>query len=217
MSLVSGTLAGFVLAAVQHFTVVPLIEAAETYETSALQDKSGAAEEPKEQAWRPADGGQRISLTVLTPILTGIGLAAMLFGAVAFTGRSIDAATGALWGLAGFACFGLAPALGLPPQPPGVAVAAVPIRQLWWIATAMATAAGLGLMSWQRRNWMLRACGVVCLLLPHVVGAPVSTGDHSIPAWLLHQFTVASLATTAMFWLLLGTIGGFLFDRSEVG
>ena len=48
--LCSGALAGFVLFAIQHFTVVPLIEAAEQYEKDA--DHHGTD-------WKPADGWER--------------------------------------------------------------------------------------------------------------------------------------------------------------
>jgi cobalt transporter subunit CbtA len=215
VSLVSGTVAGLALAVVQHFAVVPLIETAEIYETAAQNDKSNGAHEQEDQGWHPAKGWQRNSLTVLTTLLTGIGFAAILFGMVGMTGKSINLRSGALWGLAAFACFGLAPALSLPPRPPGVAVAAVSERQLWWVATAIATAVGLWLIIGQRRNWLLRLGGVASLLLPHIVGAPVATGDTVVPARLLQQFKFASLATTAMFWLLLGTIGGFIYDRNK--
>jgi predicted cobalt transporter CbtA len=62
---------------------------------------------------------------------------------------------------------------------------------------------------------MLRIGGVVCLSLPHLIGAPVATGHNAVPAQLIRQFTIASLATTGMFWLLLGTIGGYISSRSE--
>jgi len=213
VSLVSGTVAGLVLAVVQYFVVVPLIEIAETYETAAQNDISNQAHEDEDQGWRPANGWQRNSLTVLATLLTGIGFAAILFGVVALTGKSVGVWSGALWGLAAFVCFSFAPALGLPPQPPGVAVAALSERQLWWVATVIATAIGLWLIVGQSRNWLVRLGGVASLLLPHVVGAPVATGDTAVPARLLHQFRFVSVATTAVFWLLLGTIGGFIYDH----
>lgn len=213
VALSSGALAGLVLFAAQHFTVIPLIETAQTYETTAHQVMSDLAHQ--DEGGRSANGWQRTSFTALATLLTGIGFAAMLFGLVSLTGRPINARRGALWGLAGFACFDLAPAFGLPPQPPGVAVADVSQRQLWWVGTAIATAIGLWLLVGQGRAWLLRIGGVVCLSLPHVIGAPIATGQNTVPAQLLHQFTIASLATTGMFWLLLGTIGGFLYSRKE--
>jgi cobalt transporter subunit CbtA len=213
VALASGALAGVVLFAVQHFTVVPLIESAEAYETAAHQ--STAADAHDHEGWQPADGWQRTSFTALATVLSSIGFAALLFGSLALSGRTVDARRGALWGLAAFACVGLAPALGLPPQPPGVAVADLHARQLWWAGTALATAIGLWLLAGHGRSWMLRVGAVVCLSLPHLIGAPIATGQNAVPAELIRQFTIASLATTGMFWLLLGTIGGYISSRSE--
>jgi len=213
VALASGALAGLLLFGVQHFTVVPLIESAEAYETAA--HASTAADSHDHETWQPADGWQRTSFTALATVLTSIGFAALFFGTLALTGKSVDARRGALWGLAAFTCFGLAPALGLPPQPPGVAVADLYPRQLWWAGTALATAVGLWLLAGRGRSWPLRIGGVVCLSLPHLIGAPIATGHNAVPAQLIRQFTVASLATTGMFWLVLGAIGGCISNRSE--
>jgi len=213
VALSSGALAGLLLFAVQHFTVVPLIESAEAYETAAHH--SAADDAHDHEAWQPADGWQRTSFTALATVLTSIGFAALLFGSLALTGRSVDARRGALWGLAAFACFGLAPALGLPPQPPGVAVADLHQRQLWWAGTVIATAVGVWLIAGQRRTWLLRSCGAMCMLLPHMIGAPVAIGENSVPAQLVRRFTIASVATSGIFWLLAGTLGGFIYSRNH--
>lgn len=205
VALSSGALSGLGLFALQHFTVIPLIETAETYQ----------AAEHEAAAWQPADGWQRTSFTAMTTVLSGIGFAAVLFGVLAFNGSTVNARSGALWGLAAFACFHLAPAIGLPPQPPGGAVAGVAERQLWWAGTAIATAAGLWLLAGRGRTWLHRVGGVVCLSLPHWIGAPVATGENVVPAQLIRQFSIASVATTGVFWLLLGTIGGYIYARTS--
>jgi hypothetical protein len=107
----SGALAGLVLFGVQHFTVVPLIQAAETYEAAGHEPHSGALHE--DEGWQPAEGLERTSFTALTTVLTGIGFAAMLFGMMSLAGKTINLRHGALWGLAAFACVSLAPALGI--------------------------------------------------------------------------------------------------------
>ncbi len=96
--LTSGVLAGLVLFVVQHFTVIPLIEAAESYETSAQQAPPAVAHE--HEGWQPANGWQRTALTALATVLSGIGFAAMLFGCMALTRKTINTRRGALWGLA---------------------------------------------------------------------------------------------------------------------
>ena len=209
----SGALAGLVLFAVQHFTVVPLIQSAETYETAAHQAHSQATNE--DEGWHPAEGWQRSSLTALTTVLTGIGYAAILFGVMALSGKTIDTRHGALWGLAAFTCFSLAPALGLPPQPPGVAVADLHQRQLWWAGTVIATAVGMWLINGQKRSWPRRISGAVCLLLPHLIGAPAASALSNVPAELVRRFTIASLATSGVFWLLVGTLGGLIYSRNQ--
>jgi cobalt transporter subunit CbtA len=209
----SGALAGLVLFAVQYFTVVPLIRAAETYEAAEHQAQSGESHE--DEGWRPTEGWERKSFTALTTVLTGIGFAAMLFGAMALAGKTINTRHGALWGLAAFACFTLAPALGLPPQPPGVAAADLRQRQLWWTGTVIATAVGMWLIAGKRRSWLLRICGVACLLLPHLIGAPLATGENVVPAQLVRRFGLASIATSGIFWLVAGTLGGLIYRRSQ--
>lgn len=214
VALAAGTLAGLALFAVQYITVVPLIQAAETYEAAAHEAHHSNVPN-EDEGWRPAEGWERTSLTAITTVLTGIAFAAILFGVMALGGKTIDTRRGALWGLAAFACFSLAPALGLPPQPPGVAVADLYQRQLWWAGTAIATAIGVWLITGKGRTWLLRTAGVVCLLLPHLIGAPIATGQNSIPAELVRRFTIASVTTSCMFWLLVGTLGGLIYSRNQ--
>jgi cobalt transporter subunit CbtA len=202
--LCSGALAGLVLFAIQHFTVVPLIEAAERYEKDLDHHHT---------EWKPADNWERTAWTMLTTVLTGIGFAAVLFGFLSLTGRNIGMRQGVLWGLAAFVCFHLAPSLGLPPRPPGVPVADVQQRQLWWMGAVAATAVGLWLIS--GRTWMRRIAGLVCVAAPHLIGAPVADGENTVPAGLMRNFAIASLASTAIFWPLVGAIGGFLSSRRE--
>ena len=205
----SGALAGLALFAVQRFTVIPLIETAEAYEAAEHQSAGGVHED------EGLHGRVRTALTALTTMLSGIGFAAMLFGSLSLTGSRVNPWRGALWGLVAFACFGLAPALGLPPQPPGAAVAGLYQRQIWWVSTVSATAIGLWLVASKGRKWPLRIGGMVCVSLPHLIGAPAATGQNAVPSDLIHRFTIESLATTGMFWLLLGTIGGFLSSRRQ--
>src|SRR2546422_3548626 len=74
VALASGTFAGLLLFAVQHFTVVPLIESAEAYETAAHQSAAvdphdGAGDAHDHGGWQPADGWQRTSFTALATVL----------------------------------------------------------------------------------------------------------------------------------------------------
>jgi cobalt transporter subunit CbtA len=210
--LVSGTLAGLLLFVVQHFTIFPLIEKAEAYESAAEHNIPGAHSE--DEGWKPSSGTERTLFTASTTVLAAIGFAALLFGAASVKPSSLNWRKGALWGLAAFVCIDLAPALGLPPQPPGVAVADLAARQIWWVATAALTAVGLWSLLGGRGPWPLRLIGVAGAILPHAIGAPVATGESSVPAHLVHQFALISILTTGMFWIALGSIGGAVYKRS---
>ena len=51
-------------------------------------------------------------------------------------------------------------------------------------------------------------------MLPHLVGAPVANGESSVPDQLVRRFTIASVATSGIFWLLAGALGGFIYSRN---
>ena len=202
---VSGAVAGLALFVVQRFTVIPLIQTAETYEAA---QRANSVITHEQEGWEPAEGWERTGYTAIATILMGIGFAAVLLGSLSFSGTTLNAQRGALWGLAAFVCFGVAPAIGLPPQPPGTPVAEIGDRQLWWVGTVLATAAGLWLLAGKKRTWPLRIAGAVCLVLPHLIGVPVASGQNALPAQFVRRF-MTSLVSRCVFWLLVGTVGGF--------
>ena len=202
IALMAGTLSGLVWFGLQYVAVIPLIQTAEKYEA--------AASHPDEDH---ATTLGRNSITALTTVLTGIGFAAVLLGVAALRGVRLDVRSGALWGLAGFACVTAAPSIGLPPQPPGAAVADLASRQMWWFGTVLATGIGFYVLATSRRRPLRILAGVGCLLLPHFIGAPVALEASVVPSTLARQFAIASITTTAVFWLTLGIVGGFLSGR----
>jgi cobalt transporter subunit CbtA len=208
--LVAGATAGLLLAALQFVTVVPLIHTAEAFEHA---QHSESAHPAHEDGWQPSDGLERIAYTVLGTMLTGIAFSALLFGAASLLGLNLAGRRGLWLGLAGFVSCALAPALGLPPRPPGVPGAELHAAQAWWCATALATAVGLWAITHADDKWTWRAAGVVCLLAPHFLGAPATSGASPVPSDLIPQFAVVSVATQAMFWLLLGVFGSRLYTR----
>lgn len=218
----AGLLAALLLTLLQSFWVAPLILQAETYENSAPvaeahEHAGGAAAEGHHhdaEAWSPEDGWQRVLSTTGGNLVVAVGFALIL--AALYTLRAPGrTASGALWGLAGFAVFCLAPTLGLPPELPGTAAADLAQRQLWWVGTAAATAAGLGLIVFAQ-SWLLKAVGLALLVIPHVIGAPQPEVHESLaPAALEAQFKVASLLTNAAFWLALGLLSAWLYRRPQ--
>jgi cobalt transporter subunit CbtA len=226
VGLVAGFVAGVALAAAQQFKVVPLIAAAEVYEDAAAapahehagaEHDHAAAAEPKE--WEPAAGLERLAFTLLADLVVAVGFAFALSGGFAvrqaLSGHVPTGWEGFIWGLAGFAAFALAPALGLPPEPPGMVAADIYARQAWWLGTALATAAGIGAIAFGRaRSW--RIAGILLLVAPHVIGAPLRPdGVDAVPANIAAQFVASSLATTALFWIVLGSFGGWLYARLD--
>jgi cobalt transporter subunit CbtA len=211
VALISGAAAGLTLFAIQHWTLQPMIEQAERYEALAAQPHP--SDEP---GWQPSGSFQRNLFTALAAMLNGIGLAAILFGVAAMTGLPLSSGQGMLWGLAGLTCFVLAPSLGLPPVPPGAAVAALRDRQLWWVAAVVATAAALWCLI-RGRQWPVRVAGIVLALLPHIIGAPAAVQQNVVPDQLVRQFAIASVASQAVFWLVLGALGGFVHSRTLRG
>ncbi|MCU1733567.1 MULTISPECIES: CbtA family protein [unclassified Pseudomonas] len=216
----AGLLAALLLTLLQSFWVAPLILQAETYETAApaVQEHehadaaAGAEHHHDAEAWSPEDGWQRVLSTTGGNLVVAVGFA-LLLAAMYTLRRPGRVTTGALWGLGGFAVFCLAPNLGLPPELPGTAAADLALRQYWWIGTAAATAVGLALMVFAG-NWLLKAVGLVLLVLPHVIGAPQPEVHESLaPEALESQFIVASLLTNAAFWVALGLISAWLYRR----
>src|SRR3954453_18808755 len=162
-AVVVGLIVGAAVTVAQFFGTVPLILKGETYERAAEQAAAPAAHQHAGHdhaghdhgvaAWEPKDGLQRNFFTAAANILTAIGFALLLAGIYALQGRPVTWHEGLLWGLGGFAVFTIAPGLGLPPELPGAAVAPLEARQIWWVATAAATAAGLGLLVFRRAAW----------------------------------------------------------------
>ncbi|MBX8496456.1 CbtA family protein [Pseudomonas cichorii] len=218
----SGLLAALLLTLLQSFWVSPLILQAETFEKAPAEhvhehdhaDASAAGHSHDEEAWEPEDGWQRILSTTGGNLVVAVGFALMLVALYTLRapGRTSQ---GALWGLAGFAVFVLAPTLGLPPELPGTAAADLNLRQYWWIGTAASTAAGLALIAFGQ-NWLLKVLGAAILVVPHLIGAPQPLTHESLaPEALESQFILASLLTNALFWVALGLISAWLFRRNN--
>jgi cobalt transporter subunit CbtA len=205
-ALAAGILGGLFVTAVQGIAVTPLILEAETYENA----NQGTGDH---EAWAPADGIGRTVWTGAANMVTGVGFALLLGAGFALSGRRIDWRRGLLWGAAGFAAFAALPALGLPPEVPGTEAAPLIQRQIWWLATAAASAGGIALIAFAPRlAW--KGVGVLLLVVPHLVGAPRPDEHGSLaPAELGHAFVLASLATSAAFWLVIGAVAGLAFDR----
>ncbi len=227
ISALAGLVAGLAMTFMQYAGTVPLILRAETFENAAPAAPAhdhGIAAKPGEAVaahthenddvdWVPSDGFQRSAFTALANIATAIGFAVLLVTASEFAGGMTGWRQGVFWGLAGFAVFTLAPGLGLPPELPGMPAADLDARQVWWVATAAATAAGLALLAFTRLL-PLALLAVALIVVPHLVGAPKpATFESAVPETLAHDFVVMASIVSLLFWVLLGGAAGFLRSR----
>lgn len=236
-ALFAGAAAGLI-AALLHFAFVqPLILLAEQYETGALThytsgsaatDAAPAAEAGHTHAAGTAEAGhthapaaetsdlQRNGLTVLFMGLVYIAYGMLLtagFGLAEGAGLRIGPTQGMLWGLAGFAAFQLAPAMGLAPELPGTIAAELGARQVWWWSTVAATATGIGLLAYGRQVWMYVAAGVL-LAAPHVIGAPQPDAFFGLaPPELAAAFAARVLGAALVVWACLGWFAGHFWSR----
>ncbi len=209
-ALFSGIIAGLVLASIQHFTVVPMILEAESYEV--IDEEPATNHEEEAEAWAPEDGGERTFFTASSSVVIGIGFALLLV--VGYTLRgSVTWQKGILWGVAGWLVFNLAPSFGLPPELPGDAAAGLEQRQVWWLLTVILTAMGLWIVAFQPKP-ILKLFGIALIALPHIFGAPQPEVHQGLaPQELRTSFHIATLATNAVFWMVLGAFSALFFNR----
>lgn len=232
-ALLVGLCAGLFHSAVQRFQVVPLIAAAEGFESALAPEPAvphaheagAAAGAHNHPAWEPQDGFERTFWTVVANVLGATGFALVLIPAVAWWDRQRGGSaaswrTGLVWGAAGWLCFFVWPALGLRPELPGELSAALHARQAWWLLAVACAAAGLGLLAVAKGRW--RWLGVLFLGLPFLVGAPHADA----PAFaryaadaaaqmeqLKAQFLIATALASALHWLVLGAAAGLVTAR----
>ena len=227
VAVIAGVLTGAIVTGLQMAWAVPLIQEAETYETKAdTEARPGgpalaadghahsheSAGPATEEAWKPDEGFERFFWTLVTNVLTAFA-SGLVLAAVFSLKHGIDLVTGLAWGGAAFLAFSLAPAMGLPPELPGTEAADIADRRLWWVLTALATMAGLGLMYYGRKS-LLKVGGLALIALPHLIGAPHPEIRGALaPVELQNQFIAASLTMSLVFWVLMGGLTGVLSKR----
>lgn len=177
-------------------------------------------------AWSPKAGVERIAYTVLANVLNAVGTALLLLALMAFVSRQragqgqsapqtvgTIVRQGLLWGGAAWVCLFVLPALGLPPELPGMQAAALHARQLWWALAAACGAGGLAVLFMVRGSW--RLLGLAVLALPLAIGAPEQLGspfaglsaDAAVQMRALaKRFVLATALASALQSLLLGVL-----------
>ena len=212
----AGLIVGLFTTLVQRAGIVPLIQQAEVYERqaeAAVHQQGDGHADHEAAAWEPAEGWERTAYTAAFNVVEWIGFGLLLNGAAVLFRRPAAWREGLFWGLGGFLVFVIAPGLGLPPELPGVPAAPLMQRQVWWLATVLATAAGLCLLAF-RRSPTATVVAIVALMAPHVFGAPMP--DHvetNVPDLLSRQFIVAVTMTALPCWALLGGLTGHFYQK----
>ncbi len=226
-ALLVGLAAGLVLSLAQVLSVNPIIFAAEAFEVDTPHDhathqhESGLFDNEYGEPWAPQDGSERTGYTIVANVLVGIGFAAMLLSVMSQLQQQgaarINALTGVMWGAAGFIAFFVAPAIGLPPEIPGVEAAPINNRQAWWILAVVCVGLGLMVLSFARLKYKL--AGIALTVLPYTVtithhDGPMFTHPESVIALtqLHQQFIMASGLSNLAFWLALGVCSAWALN-----
>lgn len=233
-AVVAGILSGLLMTVMQGFSTVPLILQAETYENAGGEEAghshsheaapaagtaqpAAADHHHDEEAWAPADGFERFIYTASADVLAAIGFALVAIALAEALGGFGGWRGGLMFGIAGFLTVSLAPGLGLPPELPGMPAAELGTRQVWWISTAVCTAAGIGLLAYTR-SALFAALAIVLLVAPHLVGAPLPPShETAVPVELHARFVNAVYATNLIFWAVLGVIAGVMREKFRSG
>ena len=210
-ALLAGLVAGVVSFGANMWKITPIILHAEVFEHT----ESPGVKTAEDEVWAPEDGFERNAYTFLAGLVTTIGFAFLLVGAIALSGREVDWKKGLLWGLCAFGAFFAWPGLGLAPEPPGLVAANLAERQIWWLGTAVSAAAALALL-FLVRGALWKIAGVLLLAIPHILGAPgVEVEAGRVPAELAGEFATASMVLTGIMFLVLGAMSGHFYRKFE--
>lgn len=240
LALVAAVLVGTAHWLLVQWQAVPIIFAAEAMEdrkvSAALkmpgghehdhQHGSAGGHSPEHAAWKPADGFERSAWTWVASMLLQFGLALGLLVALAFASQWQSAAaapmrTSLVLAATGFFCLFAWPALGLPPEIPGMDAARLGSRQAWWALGAGCAASAVASAVLLRASWRW-ALAVALLAVPFVVGAPHIASDPfaSFDAntgmqlrLLADRFVWVTVGTSLIQWILLGLTCGVLAQR----
>lgn len=214
--LIAGAIVGVFIAILHFWLLQPIIVEAERYELGELAlptlsvDTYGATSAEAKHSHADHESNiTRNSLTILFLMLIWCGFGLLMGAAL----KTIELMTkektpsGLILGIIGFAAFMAFPALGLPPEPPGMPAAKLFDRQIWWIATATATLLGSGLIL-LRTEWPAYITAAAIIALPHFIGTPIPhfLEPPIIPPELAALFAARTIGLALIGWLALGLL-----------
>lgn len=232
-ALFAGLVSGLLVAGLQNYFVTPMILKAETFEKSdgaahthehapgeaahehshdATPAAGGHSHDANE--WQPADGFERFAYSALATVATAVGYGLVLLALMTLTGAAFTIESFLKWALGAFIATTLAPGFGLAPVLPGMGETALAPRQIWWIATALSTGAGLYVVTHYSRNLLAIAGGIALLAVPHIWGAPpADLAATAVPARLAAQFAASTMTLSFILWTVLALGLGLAFAR----
>jgi cobalt transporter subunit CbtA len=214
--ILSGIAAGLLMGFIQHVRLTPLILEAETFEHVA-HGHGAEAHSHGDQVWSPTDGAERTFYTTVTAVITAVGFGLLMIG-LAFTFRiPFNRSNAWIWGLCGFLAVSFVPAMGLPPELPGMPSAELNSRLFWWAGTVVMTALGLASLYYVYHGKKAWSPALTFLLWPHIMPTPHSTLEPAskVPAHLAAQFATSSLGANLVMWLVLSIVLGFALQKFE--
>ena len=238
-ALLTALLVGSVQFVIGRWHAVPIIQAAEVFESRKPQTghvhtheqtstTDHAHDEP--EAAEPT-AGERAAWTWVAHVLHSFSMALLMFAVMGWwvwkRGAPMGTARLALAvAAAGLLSLDVWPALGLPAELPGMDAASLGSRQAWWVLAAVSAAlacsvlAGVAMKN-VANHWRWLAAAAL-LALPFVVGVPQPLGDAltgfdaqsraQIQA-LEREFIWATGWTFLSFWASIAIVGGLVFAR----
>ncbi len=239
-AIVIGILSGLFYGLFQQTMISPIIYGAEQFELSG-EDAAGHshaadAAKPSEhdnatpqedvEAWGPEDGLERISYSLGADVLVAIAFAMIMLSLMVWHNHGtnkprITVLKGAVWGGAAMISLFVAPALfGLHPEVPGTIAAELINRQAWWGLCVLATAGGLAVLYYSSVKY--KFAGVLLVLLPHLLGAPLpeslgfaNTDPEAVKSLTEYSadFVLMTSIGMAGFYGLLGLLSAFAVSR----
>jgi cobalt transporter subunit CbtA len=214
--ILSGIAAGLVMGLIQHVRLTPLILQAETFEHVA-HGHGAEAHSHGEHSWSPENGLERTFYTTLSAVITAVGFGLLMIGVAFATKIPFTRNNAWIWGLCGFAVVSFAPAIGLPPELPGMPSADVNSRIFWWLGCVGFTLMGLISIYHGFNGKRAFLSGGLAIALPHVLFTPPSAAKDAttLPVHLATQFVTSSLAANLVMWLVLSIVLGFALKKFE--
>lgn len=235
-------LVGSVQSGVQQLQAVPIILAAEVFESQKVEapepvatpamaaahthaDATAHSHGDAAEEWAPADGVERALWTWVANVLHAFSMALLVFavmGLSLYRGSRLRSLALAAWvAAAGWLTFHFWPSLGLPAEIPGMDAARLGSRQGWWVLAAGSAALACVSLAMLRSHlrWVAAAAW---LALPYVVGAPHIMADplagfsgeaQATLRQLGTQFVWATTWVSLSFWLSMAVAGGLAFQR----